>query len=119
MNVYNRKGMKVPGMVQDGGALPKMKIGGIVKGIKALSKWKKPSRAQVKKNPEKYGGLSPKYPTAKARDAYWEQYDKDVKFINKAEKQLGWFDAPAHGAMGSTTTYAKNLRKLMAKSKKK
>ena len=123
MNVYNRKGMKVPGMVQDGGALSKMKIGGIVKGIKkvtkALSKWKKPSRAQVKKNPEKYGGLSYKYPTAKARDAFWEQYRQDVKFINKAEKKLGWFDAPAHGAMGSTTTYVKNLRKLMAKSKKK
>lgn len=89
--------MRVPGMVQDGGALSKMKIGGIVKGIKKVTK-----------------ALS-----AKARDAFWKQYRQDVKFINKAEKKLGWFDAPAHGAMGSTTTYVKNLRKLMAKSKKK
>ena len=35
MHVYNHKGMKVPGMIQDGGALPKASIGG---GLKALAK---------------------------------------------------------------------------------
>lgn len=37
MNIYNYKGMKVPGMIQDGGALPKAYVGGalkqVVKGI--------------------------------------------------------------------------------------
>jgi hypothetical protein len=33
MNVYNHKGMKVPGMVQDGGALPKANKGGGLKNL--------------------------------------------------------------------------------------
>jgi hypothetical protein len=35
MHVYNHKGMKVPGMIQDGGALGQAALGG---GLKALAK---------------------------------------------------------------------------------
>tara|TARA_R110002020_G_scaffold22166_5_gene74912 strand:- start:1206 stop:1490 length:285 start_codon:yes stop_codon:yes gene_type:complete len=33
MHVYNHKGMKVPGMIQDGGALPKAYVGGAIKQV--------------------------------------------------------------------------------------
>ena len=33
MHVYNNKGMKVPGMYQDGGALPRAFVGGAIKQV--------------------------------------------------------------------------------------
>ena len=33
MHVYNHKGIKVPGMIQDGGALPKAFVGGALKQV--------------------------------------------------------------------------------------
>ena len=148
MNIYNHKGMKVPGMIQDGGALPRMGMGGTIKALKALSQksalassyssstgklFGKDYRKFVSKQREKSSKLNKKLRGQQvdyfSKHGRWPKgvgktpTSRSADYIKKGEtqmyKKLGAnFDDTALGSMRSTTGYAKRLQTALKNEKR-